>query len=412
MKNGLPGSLWINHGLWNWRVKLPGAESRTNMPVKLAGKKTAISATKPKSFAESAAWRMWEAATNAAPSPRPESPTVEDLCQGYCRHALVYYRDRKGEQTGEAVNVTWGLRFYRREIGRKRIDDVTHAELVEVRRKMVEEGSARTSVNKRIGIWNRMMGWALDEGLIGAALKAELSQVSPLKAFRSQARDTEPIKAAEHHAVKAAIAMLPPNLADMVRVQELSGMRPGEVCKMRWEDVERKRGVWLYRPESHKNAYRGLPRVVVLGPMAQRALMRHERRSGRVFCPRLAMLERYNEMREARKTHVQPSQVDRSRPGAMRKPGDAWIPTAYSRAVMQACKAAVEAGTMEAGDAWAPNQLRHACATRVRRWFGINAARAVMGHSWGGSRITDRYSWEAVEAEFIREATPAMMRIG
>ena len=124
------------------------------------------------------------------------------------------------------------------------------------------------------------------------------------------------------------------------------------------------------------------------------------------------MLERYNEMREARKTHVQPSQVDRSRPGATRKPGEAWIPTAYSRAVMQACKAAVEAGTMEAEDAWAPNQLRHACATRVRRWFGINAARAVMGHSWGGSRITDRYSWEAVEADFIREATPAMMRIG
>jgi len=30
---------------------------------------------------------------------------------------------------------------------------------------------------------------------------------------------------------------------------------------------------------------------------------------------------------------------------------------------------------------WAPNQLRHAAATEVRREFGLEAAQVILGHS-------------------------------
>jgi integrase len=30
---------------------------------------------------------------------------------------------------------------------------------------------------------------------------------------------------------------------------------------------------------------------------------------------------------------------------------------------------------------WAPNQLRHAAATEVRREFGLGAAQVILGHS-------------------------------
>lgn len=69
-------------------------------------------------------------------------------------------------------------------------------------------------------------------------------------------------------------------------------------------------------------------------------------------------------------------------------------------------------GIMKAPEAWSPNMLRHSAGTRVRKWFGGEAARAVLGHASGTARITDRYSWEAVEAEFIRIATPPMLRLG
>ena len=60
---------------------------------------------------------------------------------------------------------------------------------------------------------------------------------------------------------------------------------------------------------------------------------------------------------------------------------------------------------------WSPNQLRHNCATEVRRRFGIATARAVLGHSFGDA-VTDRYSFDAAEDELIRISTPAMVSLG
>ena len=88
----------------------------------------------------------------------------------------------------------------------------------------------------------------------------------------------------------------------------------------------------------------------------------------------------------------------------MKKPGEFWTPEALSRSVLQKCK------RLGIGR-WHPNQLRHNCATEVRRQFGIDAARAVLGH-FNGLAITDRYSFEAAEDEQIAVATPAMLALG
>ena len=34
---------------------------------------------------------------------------------------------------------------------------------------------------------------------------------------------------------------------------------------------------------------------------------------------------------------------------------------------------------------WSPNQLRHNAATRLRKEFGIEAARVILGHSSGNT---------------------------
>ena len=41
----------------------------------------------------------------------------------------------------------------------------------------------------------------------------------------------------------------------------------------------------------------------------------------------------------------------------------------------------IQAGGGVAIPHWHPNQLRHNAATRLRREFGLDAARAVLGHS-------------------------------
>jgi integrase len=54
---------------------------------------------------------------------------------------------------------------------------------------------------------------------------------------------------------------------------------------------------------------------------------------------------------------------------------------------------------------WCPNQLRHRCATRVRRLYGLDGAAAVLGHRLG--TVTEVYA----EADFCK-AIAIMREIG
>ena len=51
--------------------------------------------------------------------------------------------------------------------------------------------------------------------------------------------------------------------------------------------------------------------------------------------------------------------------------------------------------------AWHPHQLRHNAATRLRREFGLDVARVILGH--GTLMMTDQY------AELDREKALAVM---
>jgi integrase len=56
-----------------------------------------------------------------------------------------------------------------------------------------------------------------------------------------------------------------------------------------------------------------------------------------------------------------------------RRVSDHYTTGSYRKAIQDACaKAKVPR--------WAPNQLRHACATLVRRKFGLEESQAILGH--------------------------------
>ena len=403
----LPGSIWDNNGKWNWRVKFPDEDVRRNIPLRMPGSKSAMPSTRNIAIAEAAAWRVWEdhAAKIRFKMEHPkEALTVNELCDLWAVHAKEYYRKPSGDIARTFFEAVSSVRKFRELYGERYLADLKHGDMLAHRNAIIDAGYCRSSVNKIIGTVKRMIAWALDEDMIEALTKAELTQVAPLKKWRSRARESEPVRAAPEEDIEAVIAESVRNFGDMIRVGLLTGMRPAELCMMKWEDIERRDTVWIYRPSEHKNSHRGTPRVVVIGPRAIAILRPHEGEGDYCFSPMVATEERYERMRLERKTKVQPSQICRAKANPMKKPGEHWDTQAYGRAVRERC---LELGITP----WHPNQLRHNCATKIRRVFGIDAARAVLGH-FIGARITDRYSFEAAEDEFIAKAIEPMLALG
>jgi len=367
----LPGTLWVNRGRWNWRVRLPGEKKRRNFPLRLSGAKLALPEERGRDLAVSLAWRQWEKVTREHDAEQPAAPTLDSVAGQFCAWARTYYRRADGSLTGESDNCEYALRPLRAKLGDESIDNVGYASLLQVRDTLETSGLQRTTINQRVGIWRRFIAWALENRLCLPTTKAEWCALGNLKRHRSSAPEGEPVAPVPHAQVKRALPFMPEHVQAMVRVQEFTGMRPGELRAMRPCNIERKDNVWIYRPPQHKNAHRGQPRVIVIGPRAQRVLssMVGDWGSGELIFADVAGRN------------------------------------SYAQAVRRACRSA-------GVDRWTPNQLRHACGTRVRRKFGVDAARAVLGHARGDSRITDRYTREAIEAEVIEAATPPMLSLG
>jgi integrase len=186
----------------------------------------------------------------------------------------------------------------------------------------------------------------------------------------------------------------------MVQLQRLTAMRPGEVCLMRTRDVETSGPVWVYRPESHKTEHHGRDRLIYLGPQAQDILRPFVRPdpTAYVFSPIEATAERRAAMRTSRKSAVQPSQQNRRKSKPRKSPGERYDTDSYRRAIAYGC---LRADVPK----WHPHQLRHNAATRLRREFGLDTARAVLGHS--STAVTEIY------AELDRDkAAGAMSQVG
>lgn len=291
-RQNVPGTVWKSHGSWHWRVKFPDEKSRRDVVLTFPFSGKRIPAEAPQSVAESAAFRLWEArVVRTRPDGTPVF-TVNELCDRWLLHAQTYYRHPDGTPTGRAAVNTIHLRALRTLYGNRPVEALAHPDMLALRDHLVGRGLARVTVNGHLTSVRQLFKWALDEALISATAKAELTQVANLRPFRSAARETKPIRAVPDDVVERTCAALPGSLADMVRVHRLTGMRPAEVCGLAWERIERVGDVWAYRPEHHKNEWRRQVRVVALGPRAQTVLRKYEGAEGCIFSPARTLAER------------------------------------------------------------------------------------------------------------------------
>ena len=389
------GSVFENNGYWYYAVKLPGETKRRKFPLCAPGAKSAMRTDRPRELALQAAHRLWESATRQQRR-APSGALVADILDAWVAHVPQYYK-------GDGAKYITPTRDLRDMFGDRAVAELRHVDMLAVRDAFIRRGWSRPYINGSLWILRAVWSWALDEGLISAAVKAELTQVKGLKAHRSPAPEPPPVRAISDETLAATIAQLTPATADMVRVHRLTGMRPGELCAMRWEDIDTSTTPWVYRPPTHKNDWRGQPRVICIGPQARAILAMRRKPSGAVFSPMEAVREMLDAKSAAAHYH-RPRERVKGYADATRRPGDAWNTGSYSGAIG---KAAVRAGLPP----WGANRLRHAFATEVRRKFGLEACRAVLGHSMG-ARITDRYSFEAVEDEIIEKAMAAVEALG
>jgi integrase len=302
--------------------------------------------------------------------------TVNELLVAFLRHAEAYYRRPDGTQSRELEDYKLSLRPLRELYGLTRAKDFGPLAFKSVRWAMVAAGLSRGVVNQRTGRVKRAFKWAASEQLIPFAVFQSLTTVAGLRRDRGEARETEPVRPVVEGHARAVLPFVLPPVAAMVEVQLLTGMRPGEVCRMRPGDIDTTRAVWLFKPTQHKGAWRGRARVVAIGPKAQAVLERFRPAdpADYFFSPARALVELRERRRAERKSKIQPSQVCRARRKPKKKPGERYTPRSYAQAVAKGC---LKAGVPH----WHPNQLRHAHATEVRKRYGLEAAGASLGHS-------------------------------
>lgn len=341
----------------------------------------------------------------------PESSdlTINELLVRFLKWAELYYR-KDGKPTGEATTIRLAVRQLRQLYGHTLAREFGPKSLKTVQQAMVDADLCRNEVNRRVRTIRRVFKWGVAEELVPAPVHHALTAVTGLRRGRGDVRESKPVRPVAEAFVDAVQPFVPRQVWAMIQLQLLTGARPGEVVIMRTRDLDTSGKVWVYTPASHKTEHHGRERRIYLGPQAQevaREWLRAELDKP-MFSPAEATAERVATMRSRRKSPVQPSQKNRAKRRPKKKPGDAYTVDSYRRAITygigKANRERVANGEPEI-PSWHPHQLRHNAATRLRREFGLDAARAVLGHA--SADMTEVYA-ERDEAV----AMGAALRVG
>jgi integrase len=308
----------------------------------------------------------------------PPSPTVSALIAAFFTlHAEGHYRRADGTPTGELDNFRDSLRPLRRLSGTTPAAEFGPKALKAVRQAMIDAGLARTTINQRIGRIVHLFKWGFEHELVAPAVHLALKAVAGLKRGRTAAREPAPVRpvpAAEIAAIRPHVSR---QVWTMINIQLLSGMRPGEVIRLRTGDLDMGGAIWVFTPEAHKTEHHDRRRRIFVGPRGQELLRPWLRPdpTAYLFSPAEAMAEFRDAQRRNRTSPLYPSQrARRPKENPKRRLGARYSTRTYYHAIRYGC---TRAGIKP----WHPHQLRHNAATRLRKEFGLDVARAILGHA-------------------------------
>ena len=322
----------------------------------------------------------WLANGRRLPDPEsvPDPVIVNEILAAYLRVCKSLYAHRRSA-TKRLSHVKAAMRPIRELFGVIPAVSFGPKALLAVRERMIDHGYARATINEQVQTLKRMFDWAVRDEMVPASVSHALSTVKGLRSGESTARDPRNVLPVADEHVDATLPHLRPPLRAVVEIQRLTGARPGEITIMRTGDLNMDGKLWIYRPAYHKGEHHGLDKEIVIGPKAQAVIRSFLRTnlSEYMFRPDEDAAARQAERFAQRKTPAWPShlkhQASKRATKPKRTPGDHYTVSSYAHAIKRACK---KAGIPE----WTPHQLRHSYATKIRRDYGVEAARVMLGH--------------------------------
>ncbi|MCA8999156.1 MAG: site-specific integrase [Planctomycetaceae bacterium] len=275
------------------------------------------------------------------------STTVAQLALAYTEHAKTHYRNEDGTETGEVQNIQYALKPLVRMFRNVPCAEFGPLKLKAVREDLMKR-HCRVQVNNHIYRIRRAFRWGVENEMVPGSVLVELEAVKSLAKGRTHAKESDPVVPVPQEHIDAVLKVATPNVAAMVQLQLLTGARVSEIRLMQVGDIDTTGEVWLYRPKSHKNAWRRKDRTIFIGPKGQAILM--------PFIADAVQSDLY---------------VFRSR----KKENKPYTLHGYLASIRGACKKAKVPN-------WSPGQLRHNAATNINRKFGdIDGSRVMLGHS-------------------------------
>jgi len=376
----------------------------------------------------------WEAGARRLPpldanAPSPDGSasgrddvTVVEIIHEYWLWAKGYYRPKHVQALHGALSL---LRQFH---GRSPATDFGPKKLRSLREEMIGgDGTerkpwSRKYINAQVQRIRHLFKWAAAREMVPATVYESLRTLEPLRRGKCEARETAKVMPVPDELLDAIRPHLSRPVRALVELQLLTGARPGELVGLRPCDIEMDRDsvVWKYRPEAHKNAFRDRERVIFLGPRSQailREFLGDRATDTYLFSPKEAEAEHRSRRRTARKTPI----AYGNRAGTNRRevpirvPGDRYTTSSYQRAIQYACNRAfplpvhLARQANENGASWKqrllisglwdeviawrrshrfhPHQLRHNCASNLRKLHGLEASALVLGHA--SAKLTD-----------------------
>lgn len=346
--------------------------------------------------------------------------TVTELLDLFFADIEREYPSHEGRKNSELVSIESALFSLNKLYGSTPANLMKPVYLETVMQDYVVRGFCRKMINRNLSYCKRVFKWGVRRDYVTGEVYYKMTTVSGFRKGRGDAYDNEPVRPVDEDVVNATIPLLSDEVASMVKLQLLTGMRSGEVVKMRSCDIDMTGPVWRYALPKHKTANYGVVRQIPLGPKAQEIIRPfltgkpHEY----LFSPAKAEAKRRAELHAQRKTSLSCGNVPGSnkKSDPQRLAGEKYDSASYGRAIHRACTkafpypkellpdthawkpaqkkeymAAHGREIFEAHHAkvldwcsqyrWHPHQLRHTASTRVARQFGEIASQNLLGHT-------------------------------
>ncbi|MCA9136211.1 MAG: tyrosine-type recombinase/integrase, partial [Planctomycetales bacterium] len=268
--------------------------------------------------------------------------------------------------------------------------------LKEVRDTLLSDGKqSRKWINEQVRAACRIFKHGVSVELIEFDVYNKLTTLEHLKRGYTTAREQvarEPVPLAD---IAATVAELTPVLAAMVRIQLATGMRSGEVCRMRPCDIDKSGPEWIYRQAIHKTAQHGIQKAVPIVGYAREVLTDYMNRHSESYCFSPAESDEWHRSMRRNK-RITPLKYEKRKFAYDQKKNRFYNSDSYRQAIQRAAKRANVSK-------WTPAQIRHTTATEVREAIGLEAASALLGHTTIG--MTEHYA-RVSESKAVEAAPP------